>query len=189
MLGSSGDTHVPLRYVSSLVADAEMILFDSPLKITQLGGHFEACVTERRESALNGDDERWMGRVLPQFYLLQGVYGRLTELSPLAMDAFNGGGCAAVDAEHVLVLKEAWTAATTFSWFGAMARGCREGLSEESLEDESAETDAVSMRVSVDGCAGAAIAEGSNANINNRRIRMALRCLLLKDARNPSQAS
>jgi hypothetical protein len=62
-----------------------MILFDSPLKITQLGGHTEACVIERRESALNGDDERWMGRVFPQLYLLQGVYGRLTQLLLLAM--------------------------------------------------------------------------------------------------------
>jgi len=47
--------------VSSLVADASTILFDSPLKSTQLGGYIEASVIERREFALNGDKERWMG--------------------------------------------------------------------------------------------------------------------------------
>jgi hypothetical protein len=48
--------------VSSLVADAATIWFDSPLKSTQPEGHIEACVIERRESALNGDEGWRMGR-------------------------------------------------------------------------------------------------------------------------------
>jgi hypothetical protein len=44
------------------VVDATTILFDSPLKSTQPGCHIEASVIERRESALNGDDELRMER-------------------------------------------------------------------------------------------------------------------------------
>jgi hypothetical protein len=58
--------------VLSLVADAATILFDSPLKSTELGDHFEACVIERRESALNGDEERWMGRVFSSTLFIAG---------------------------------------------------------------------------------------------------------------------
>ena len=58
--------------MSSLVADAATIRFDSPLKSTQLEGHIEACVIERRESALNGDEGRWMERVLIAFFLWEG---------------------------------------------------------------------------------------------------------------------
>jgi hypothetical protein len=61
-LGDSEGTHVIASYVSSLVADAATIWFDSPLKSTQPERQIEACVIERRESALNGDDELRMER-------------------------------------------------------------------------------------------------------------------------------
>jgi hypothetical protein len=64
--------HGQLRYVPSLVEDAATIRFDSPLKSTQLEGHIEACVTERREFALNGDGGRWMERVFNSLFLWDG---------------------------------------------------------------------------------------------------------------------
>jgi hypothetical protein len=75
--------------VSSLVADAAAILFDSPLKSTQLGDHIEACVIERRESALNGDEERWVGACFSStFIYCRVIYGRLTAL--LQLELFGG---------------------------------------------------------------------------------------------------